>query len=62
MQRCGGVRRPNINPPVSHAGASSTDTAASETLVHDSGFVADFTDDEVDAEASLLIYQEKRVD
>ena len=53
---------PISDPPVSHAGASSTDTAASETLVHDSGFAADFTDDEVDAEASLLIYHEKRVD
>jgi E3 ubiquitin-protein ligase TRIP12 len=52
---------PISDPPVSHAGASSTDTAASETLVHDSGFAADFTDDEVDAEASLLIYHEKRL-
>jgi len=53
---------PISEPPVSHAGASSTETAASETLVHDSGFAADFTDDEVDAEAGLLIYHERRVD
>ena len=45
---------PISEPPVSHAGASSTETAASETLVHDSGFAADFTDDEVDAEVYSL--------
>jgi E3 ubiquitin-protein ligase TRIP12 len=45
-----GSDAPISEPPTSHAGASSTDTGPSETLVHDSGFAADFTDDEVDAE------------
>lgn len=30
--------------------ASSTETAPSDTVVHDSGFTADFDDDEIDAE------------
>jgi E3 ubiquitin-protein ligase TRIP12 len=49
---------PMSEPPVSHAGASGVETAPSETLVHDSGFAADFSDDEVDAEVCSLVHPE----
>ena len=49
-----------LEPPVPHAGASSTETAPSETLAHDSGFAADFTDDEVDAEARFHFISGRR--
>lgn len=38
---------PNSNVPMT---ASSTEAAPSDTVVHDSGFTADFDDDEIDAE------------
>lgn len=47
--------------PVSNTGSSNTEAAPSETLVHDSGFAADFTDDEVDAEVGSPVDRETQV-
>lgn len=53
---------PLSEPPVSHVGVSSTETAPSDTLVHEGGFGADFADDEVDAEVCSLVYHQHSVD
>jgi len=47
-------------PPASYISAmatSNTETAPSETLVHDSGFAAEFTDDEIDAEVCSYCFE-----